>query len=121
MPAVGDHYIYAKIMLPTGDQKAICHAGAQLFDAKGNVMHRTHANLILCPSLYQVGFARGDVIELTTKSLQNHCTPSVIQMGIVLLIDHHKNDNMISLTDQQTSGWGRLIILKSMAGWRKCC
>ena len=66
-PEVGDHYIRAKILLPSGDQMAKDHVVARSRDANGNVMGRFHTNPILDTRTYQVEFAGGEVAELTTK------------------------------------------------------
>ena len=67
MPEVGDYDIGAEILLPRGDQMARGHVVARSRDTKGDVMGRSHINLILDTRTYQVEFAGGEVTELTTN------------------------------------------------------
>ena len=67
MPELGNYYIWPEILLLRGDQMAKGHVVARSGDAKGNVMGRSHTNLILDTRMYQVEFNGGQVTELTTN------------------------------------------------------
>ena len=54
-------------MLPRGDKMARGYVVARSQDASGNVMGRSHTNPILNTRKFQVEFAGGKVIELTTN------------------------------------------------------
>ena len=37
------------------------------------------------------------------------------------LVDYHKDNKVISLSDQQTTVQGRSVTFKTTAGWQICC
>ena len=61
MPEVGDHYAREEILLPRADQMARDLIEVHIYDAKGEVMGRAHANPILDTKMYQVEFTEGVV------------------------------------------------------------
>ena len=70
MPEVAYQYIGADILLPRGIHMARSHVVAWSHDANGNVMGRSHANLLLDTSLYQVEFTRGKITESITNIIE---------------------------------------------------
>ena len=69
MPEMGGQYIGDEILLHRGDEMAIGLVVVQSHKTYGNIMDRAHANPIMDTRLYQVEFAGGKVIELTTNVL----------------------------------------------------
>ena len=107
IPEVGDHCIGAEILLPRGDQMAKGHVVARSRYAKGKVMGKSHINPILDMRMYQVEFTGGKVTELTAnviaESMYVQCNSEGNEyLLLVALIDYHKDNKAISLSDQQT-------------------
>ena len=126
MPEVGYHYIRAKILLPRGNKMARGHVVARSRDANGNVMDRSHTNIILDMQTYQVEFAGGKVTELTanviTESMYTQCDSDGTEyLPLNMLVDYQKDNKSISLSDQQITVQGRPITHKATAGWQICC
>ena len=75
--------------------------------------------------IYQVKFAQGKVKELTNNIIAE---PMYVQCDadgneyllLDVIVDHHKNNRTISLTEQQTSIWGRPVNHKTSAGLQMC-
>ena len=67
MPKVGDHYIEAEILLPSGDEVVRGHDVAWSCNANENVMQRANTNAILDIRMYQVEFAGDNVTESTAN------------------------------------------------------
>ena len=121
MPEVGDYYIGVEILLPRGDQLARSHVVARSQDANGNVMGRSCTNPILDTRIYQVEFAGGEVIELTTNLITESMCAQCNSEGneyllLDVLVDYQKDNKAISLFDQQITVWGRPKIHKTTAG-----
>ena len=94
---------------------------AWIHDSNGNVLGRAHANPILDIRLYQVEFAGGKAIELTTnviaESMYTKCDNDGNEHLLFdLLLDYQKGDKAVSLSDQQTSVWGKQVTYKSTVG-----
>ena len=97
------------------------HVVAWSHDANGNMMGRVHMNPILDTRMYQVEFAGGKVTEVTAnviaESLYTQCDADGNKYLLLeLLVDYHKDNKVISLTEQQTSIWGRPVTWKTTAG-----
>ena len=112
MPEVGDLYIGAEILLSRGDQMARGHVVARSREAKGNVMGRSHTSPILDTRMYQVEFAGSEVTELTTniiaESMYAQCDPEGNEYLLLdALVDYHRDNKAISLSDQQTTVQGK--------------
>ena len=125
MPEVGDHYIWAEILLPRGEQIARGHVVVRSRDAKGNVMGRSHTN-ILDTRMIWAEFAGGKVTELTTNVIADSmCTQCDSEGNEYLFLDalvDCQNDNkVISLSDQHITIQGRPITPKTAACWQICC
>ena len=126
MPEVGDHCIGAKILLPRMDEMARGHVVVQSHDASENIMGRPHTNPILNTGMYQVEFAGGKVTELTAiviaESMYAQCDADGNKYLLLdVLVDYHKKNKAIFITDQQTSIQGRPVTHKTTAGWQTCC
>ena len=94
--------------------------------AKGNVMGRSHTNLILDTQIYQVEFARGHVTELTAniiaESMYAQCDTEGNEYSLLdALVDYQKDNKAISLSDQQTIVRGTPVACETTAGWKICC
>ena len=125
MPEVGDHYVGAEILLPRGGQMARDHVVSRSRDAKGNVMGRSHTNLIYDTRMYQVEFTEGKVTELTanviTESMYTQCNIEGNEYLLLdVLVDYCRDNKTISLLDQQTTVQGRKVTHKTTAGWQIC-
>ena len=73
--------------------------------ANGNVMGRANMNPILDTRMYQVAFAGGKVIEKTiniiAEPMYAQCDADGNEYLLLdTLVDHHKDNKMISLTNQ---------------------
>ena len=126
MKEVEDHYIRAEILLPGGNEMARGHVVSQSCDANGNMMGRAHMNPILVTKTYQVEFIQGNVTELTTnfiaESMYAQCDADRNQYFLLYaLVAYLKDNNAISLTEQQMSIWGRPVTSKTTACWKICC
>ena len=106
--------------LPRGYKMARSHVVVLSHDANENMMGRAHTNPILNTRMYQVEFLGGDVTELTTnviaESLHAQCDADNEYLLLDVLVDYHKDNKEISLTEQQTHIWGRPITCKTIAG-----
>ena len=103
---------------------ARCHVVAWSHVANQNVLGRAHANPILDTRKYKISFSRGGLTELMInvidKSMCTQCDADGNQYLLLdVLLDYHKDNKAISLTDQQTSIWGRPVTLRSTAHWKK--
>ena len=78
-------------------------------------------NLTLDTRIFQVEFAGGKVTELTTKVFAKSIQNSNEYLLLDVLVDYHKDNKAISLTDQQPSTHGRPVIHKTTEGWQICC
>ena len=79
-------------------------------------------NPIIDTRMYQVEFAWGEVTELTTaiiaKSIYAQCNADGNDYLLLnVLVDYHKDNKVISLTEQHTIIWGRPVTHKTTAGW----
>ena len=77
-------------------------------------MGRAYATPILDIMMYQGEFAGCEVKELTTnviaESINAQCdTDGNEHLLLNLLVDHRKENKVISLTDQETCIWGRPV------------
>ena len=119
MQEVDDHYIGAEILLPKGDEMAWGNLVGWSCHARRNVMGRAHVNPMIDIRMCQVEFAGGKVTELTSniiaESMYAQCNADVNEY---LLLDalYLKDNNAISLTDQQIAVWGRLVTCMTTAG-----
>ena len=89
-------------------------------------MGRAHANPVLDTRMDQVEFAGSKVTELTTNAIAeliyaqcNACRNEYSFLDV--LVDYFKDNKAISLTEQQTSIWGRPVTCKTTAVWQICC
>ena len=113
MPEAADQYIGGEILLARGDQMARSIA-AQNCNANKNIMGRAHANPVLNTRMYQVEFNKGKVTILMNNIIgawmYAQCDADVSEyLHLDLLDDYHNENKKISLTDQQTSIWGRSV------------
>ena len=95
------------------------HVVARSRDASGNIMGRSHTNPTLDTRTYQVEFAGGEVVELTTnviaKSMYAQCNLEGNEYLLLdALVDYYKENKAISLSDQQTSIQGRPVTIKPL-------
>ena len=102
------------------------HVMAWCCNASGNVMGTAHTNLILDIRMYQVEFTRGKVTELIAniiaESVYIKCDANGNEYLLLdALIGYYKDNKAISLTDQQTSIWGRPVTCKTTVGWQIFC
>ena len=121
MSETGYYYIGAEILLLRGNQMA-----RGLLDANGNVMGRSHTNLILNTRTYQVEFAGGEVTEWTAniiaESMYAKCDSEGNEYLLLDALLHYWKDNKaISLSDQQITVRGKPVTCKTNAGWQICC
>ena len=77
-------------------------------NANGNVMCRAHSNSILDTRTYQVEFVGGKVSELAAnmidESMYAQCDADGNECLLLdMLVNYHKDNKMIVLTEQQTS------------------
>ena len=89
-------------------------------------MGRVHINLILNSRIYKVGFAGGEATELTANTIAESIYTKFDADGnecllLEVLVDYHKDNKAIILSEQQTSIWGRPVTWKTTAGWKICC
>ena len=89
-------------------------------------MGRSHTNPILDTRTYQVQFVGGKVTELTdnvmAESMYAQCNSERNEcLRLEVLVDYQKDNKAISLSDQQTTVWGRPVTCKTTAGWQICC
>ena len=128
MPEVRDHYIGTEILLPRGDKMARGHAVVPHCNANGNVMGRAHTNPVLNTNTrtYEVELPGGKVTELTAniiaESMYAQCDADRNEYLLLdALVDYHKDNKAISLTEQQTSIQGRPVTGKTITGCQICC
>ena len=98
----------------------------QSCDASGNIMGKVHMNSIFDTRMYQVEFTRGKVTESTANVIaESMYTQFDAGRNDYLLLDalvyYHKDNEAISLAEQQTSIWGRPVTHMTIAGWQFCC
>ena len=72
--------------------------------------------------MYQVQFAGGKVIELTAnviaESMYTQCVEDRNEYLLFdVLIDYHKDNKAIFLSDQHTTVQGRPVMCMTTAGW----
>ena len=89
-------------------------------------MCRAHANFILDTRLYQIEFNGGEVTEfihnvITESMCVQHDAEENKYLLLYLLIEHWKDERVISLSDQKINVWGRQVTDKSTAGWEIGC
>ena len=99
------------------------HVVACSHDANGNIMGSTHMNRFLNTRKYQVEFVGGKVTELTVnliaESMYAQCDQDRNEyLLLYLLVNYCKDNKAISLTEQQTSIWGRPVTQKTTADWQ---
>ena len=75
-------------------------------------MGRSHSNPILDTRMYQVEFAGGEVTETTAnvivESMYTQCNSEGNEYLLIdVLVDYQKDNKAISLSDQQTTVWGK--------------
>ena len=126
MPKVDNHYIGAETLLPRGNDMARAHVVLHSHNASWNVMGRAHINPILDTRICQVEIDGFEATEFTTnitaKSMYTQCNADQNEnLFLDALVDYHKNNKAISLSEKQTSVWHRLVIHKTTAGWQICC
>ena len=110
MPEVGDHHIGADMLLPIGDQMTQGHVVAWSHDANRDDMGRA--------CMYKDGL----ITNIIAESIYAQCDAERNEYLLLdSLIKCLKDDRTISLTDQMTSIWSRLVTHKSNAGWKICC
>ena len=119
MPEVGDHYIEAEILLLSGDKMARGHVVAWSHDVSRNMMGRAYTNPILDTRMYQVEFAGGKVVKLTANIITESMYAQFDANGneyllLDVLVDYHKDNKAISLTEQQTSIQGRPVTKRQL-------
>ena len=76
--------------------------------------------------IHQVEFAGGEVTELTTnvitELMYTQFNADVNKYLLLdMLVDHQKGNKTTSLSNQQTTVWGRPVTCKTPAGWQICC
>ena len=99
------------------------HVVALSCDANGKVMGWAHSNPILDTRMYQVEFLGSEVMELTANVIAEliyaHCDADGDEyLPLDLLINYQNDNKAISITDQQTSIWGKPVTHKTNAGWQ---
>ena len=102
------------------------HLVARSQDADENVIGRFHTNSILETRTYQVEFAGSKVRELTAnviaESMYSQCDAKRKEYLLLdALVDYHKDNKSISLSDQQITVRGRQVTCKATAGEQICC
>ena len=122
MPEVGDHYTWAEVFLPRGDQMARGHVVASDRDTKGKVMGRSNTNPIFDLRMFKIKFIWGKVIELTAKIIVESMYAQYNSEGneyllLEALINYQKDIKKIPLSDQQSTVQGRPVTHKTTAGW----
>ena len=123
MPEVRDHYIGVEILLSRGDQLARGHVVAQSSDPNGNIMGISFTNPMFDTRLYQVEFAGGEVkvlmANIIAKLMYTQCEADGNEYLLLdVLVDCHKDNKVISLSDQQTTLHGRPVICETTEGWQ---
>ena len=83
-------------------------------------------NPILDTRMYQAEFTRGKVTEFTAnvidKWMYAQCdTDGYEYLLLDLIVDYHKDNKAISLTEQQIGIWDRLVTHKTTVGCQICC
>ena len=126
MPELEDHYIGAEVPLTRGDKMARGHVVVLSHDVSVNNIGIAHANSMLDPRMYHIEFAGGEVTELTTnvivESMYAQCDADGNEYLLLdVLVDYHKDNKTMSLTEQQISIWGRPVTHKTSADWQICC
>ena len=76
--------------------------------------------------MYQVEFAEGKVTELTTNIIAESTYAQCDAIGneyllLDALVDYHKDNKAISITDRQITVQVRLVTCKNTADWQICC
>ena len=105
---------------------AMGHVVGHSHDASGNVMGRAHTNPILDTRMCQVKFTGGKVTELITNIIAELMfaqsdADSNEYLLLDVLVDYHKDNKVISFTDQQTSIQGRPVTYKTTVDLQICC
>ena len=105
---MADNYIRAEILLPIWDKMARGHVVTWSCNANGNTISRAHANQILDTRTYQVEFAGGEVTGLTANIMAESMfaqsdTDENEYLLLDVLVENHKVNKAISLSDQQTT------------------
>ena len=102
------------------------HVVALSWNANRNVMGRAHMNSILDIKMYQIVFAVGEVTVLTASiiadSMYTQCDAD--GNGYLLLdalVDYHKDNKAVFLTEQHSSIRGRPVTHKTTESWKICC
>ena len=72
--------------------------------------------------MYPVEFAGGEITELTTNiiagSMYTQCNSEGNEYLLLdALVDYHRDNKAISLSDQQTTVQGITVTSKTTAGW----
>ena len=103
-PEVGNQFIGTEILLPRWDKMASSNIVTWNWNANGNAMGRAHAHPLIDTRLYQVELAGSKVTELTTNIIAEsmyaqHDANGNEYLLLDVLIDYHRDNNAISLTD----------------------
>lgn len=126
-PEAGDNYVGVKINLPRGSGEATGRVIGRKRDRDDNPVGRANDNPILDTRIYEVEFDDGEVTELAAnviaETMWAQCDPDGNQYVLLkYLVDHRKNDNALSLSDQDcVDRNGRAYKRRSTAGWQICC
>ena len=103
MPEVNNHYIGAEILLPRGNKMVKGLVVARSLDASGKYGQSPYEP-ILDNGMCQVEFAGGVVKELTAdviaESMSTQCAADRKYLLLDVLVDYHKDNHAITLTDQ---------------------
>ena len=126
MPEVDDHYVGAEILLSRRDMMAKGHVVAQSCDVSGKNMERAQTNPLLDFRMYQVEFTGGKVTELPAnviaESMYTQCGADGSEYLLLdVLVNYHKDNRALFLTDQQITVWGRSVTCKTTSGWQIYC
>jgi hypothetical protein len=126
-PKIGDNYLSAELMLPTGGVLVKGHVTARKRDWDGNPVGRANDNPILDTRSYIVDFNYGYQTELTAnmiaESLYLQCDPDGNQYVLLEeIVDHQRLPTAIKLSDQKNvRANGKTYLKCSTVGWQLCC
>ena len=81
-------------------------------------MGRAHMNPLLNTRMYQVELAVDKTVNVIAESIYAQFDTDGNEYLLPgALVDYHKDNKLISLTDQQTSIQGRQVTHKTTVGW----
>ena len=97
------------------------HIVVQSHDTSGNVMGRAHTNPTLDTRMYHIEFDGVEITKLTAnvivQSIYTQCDADGREHLLLdLLVDYHKNNKAMSLTEQLITIQGRPVTCKTTAG-----